>query len=730
MAGNLKGQGGIKRLLLQHGEKAAIALVGLVALWLVYKATDLPRLEDKYKPAKLHEEISQTSSAVANAQWPDADSELAGEVKEAAPIGAKTDAPVDPKSYLEAIRGLDKPIIAPTVLRTDPTLLNAVNVRGTGGSGLFAFIDEAIRKQQDLKRQADEAELAKKEQDRLEKEAKNPPTAGQGEAGRRGRSLDADVGAMTVFDPKHPKRRPIEGMTAASGVPLQGGERIERAYWAVVVAKVPIREQLKLYQDAFEKAKLGFDPMRDFPQYKGFLVQRAEIVPGKDLEWKPVPVFDGQRKSIASNKPLHPSAVATSVMDQLYAAAAQFWAGMSPDVIDQRFSDYVLTFPLPPLVGRDWGPEATHPDIPLIADTPPLEEELSPLAAAAVTPEQPAATDESSAFSSTVPLGTLPGAGPGAGPGARGMRGGFGQPGPGPGRFGPEMMGPMSGYRGGEEGRGSMERMGGPEGGGRSFASAMPSAATTRTSLPKGVDHLLLRFFDFTVEPGKKYKYRVSLVVADPNYVMPDNALAPAVLDRRRQESQAAKAKKLPRPEYRRIEGWSDPSPIVGIPLSGGARLVDVKPPAAEKINDEPSAKLLVDSFDTDDEGNAIQAAVEKEFRRGNVANLVEEVEYLVPAPPSIDTREGFKFVTGMTLLDIEGGKKLTKDMSTPARVMLMGPAGDLTIRKELDDKPAVEYHKMLFTKDKRFGSGGPEGEGFGAPGSRPQRGGAGRPRN
>ena len=29
--------------------------------------------------------------------------------------------------------------------------------------------------------------------------------------------------------------------------------------------------------------------------------------------------------------------------------------------------------------------------------------------------------------------------------------------------------------------------------------------------------HWLLRFFDFSVEPGKKYKYRVRLVMLDPN---------------------------------------------------------------------------------------------------------------------------------------------------------------------------------------------------------------------
>ena len=72
---------------------------------------------------------------------------------------------------------------------------------------------------------------------------------------------------------------------------------------------------------------------------------------------------------------------------------------------------------------------------------------------------------------------------------------------------------------------------------------------------------------------------------------------------------------------------------------------------------------------------------------------MVEDAEYLGDEP-WIDTKEGFKFVTGMTVLDIEGGKKLAKDYVSPGRVMMMGPAGELYIRSELDDKPAVEYHE------------------------------------
>ena len=43
-------------------------------------------------------------------------------------------------------------------------------------------------------------------------------------------------------------------------------------------------------------------------------------------------------------------------------------------------------------------------------------------------------------------------------------------------------------------------------------------SATQKTTVAKGVDFWLLRFFDFSVQPGKRYKYRVRLVLADPNY--------------------------------------------------------------------------------------------------------------------------------------------------------------------------------------------------------------------
>src|SRR6185369_12855545 len=127
MAGNLKGQGGIKGLALQHGEKVAVGLVALVVLWLVYKATTLPHLEEKYQAGKLREAISATSTAISNATWPDAGTEQANEVHSYKPLGEKADVAIDSTVYKnENYAGFDSTPIAATTLRGDPTILNAV----------------------------------------------------------------------------------------------------------------------------------------------------------------------------------------------------------------------------------------------------------------------------------------------------------------------------------------------------------------------------------------------------------------------------------------------------------------------------------------------------------------------------------------------------------------------------------------------------------------------------
>ena len=70
MKANLKGLGGIKGLVLLHGEKLAMALVALVALYFIYSSLNLPSLDDTRQADDLQREITQTRSAVEQSQWP------------------------------------------------------------------------------------------------------------------------------------------------------------------------------------------------------------------------------------------------------------------------------------------------------------------------------------------------------------------------------------------------------------------------------------------------------------------------------------------------------------------------------------------------------------------------------------------------------------------------------------------------------------------------------------
>ena len=85
-----------------------------------------------------------------------------------------------------------------------------------------------------------------------------------------------------------------------------------------------------------------------------------------------------------------------------------------------------------------------------------------------------------------------------------------------------------------------------------------------------------------------------------------------------------------------------------------------------------------------------------------------------------IDTTAEFKFFTGMTLLDVDGGTKLVQDMTYPSRVLVMGPAGEMYIRNDTDDKPYVESHRMIFEKttDNVVASGDRSARRAGWPGS------------
>lgn len=723
MKANLRGLGGIKHFFVMHGEKLGVAVVALGALYMIYGAMGRESLPPEKEAVKLNQVIASARSNIESFNWP--------KFKEAAPENIRTVVPlaqtgkheVDVTDYQTPSNGTswDAPVVPPVVLRMDPVLLDAVDLETRGGSGLLGFVDPAVRRAKMRELAQKEAEKAKKQKEETARMSEDPGRAG-GAGGRGGRGGEGAgmYGGDGVFDPDHPKRRAVVGMVRPAGVPLQDFEDVRIGHWAIVVAKVPIKEQVKLYRDAFENAR-GYDPMGDLPQYLGYFVERAEIRPGDDseeLDWKAVSVYDGK-----STAPLGPAVTTTVIYGKQDLAANPEQADNQPrfltrdwvpglgEVVDTRYMGTgPLVFPLPPLVGRDWGREVTHSEIPLAVDNVQLEEEKKPEAAA---PDDKAKEEPADLFAGA--------AGPaGAGsPGMMGGRGGYGMEGGGRGGYG--MGGPGGMGRGGYgmEGGGMMGRGGGygmegggygGEMGGRGGMGAGPAGGGFGPDGNPLVKDWLLRFFDFSVEPGKKYKYRVRLVIADPNqtnsgrYVNADY-LDGSVLTRIKQEKKNGKAVPY------RMTDWSEASPTVTIPLAGSVSVAAAKP-ATDQYNSEPKTSLLVQSFGKDPKGNAIQAAEEKDFARGHVANMTADTEILVDQNRAIDPYKGFKFQTDITVADIRGGERLTRSDARPAQVLLMGPAGQLFVQDEISDREVVETRKAMFAKEPAGGGGFMGGEG------------------
>ena len=77
----------------------------------------------------------------------------------------------------------------------------------------------------------------------------------------------------------------------------------------------------------------------------------------------------------------------------------------------------------------------------------------------------------------------------------------------------------------------------------------MYGEGSTYGASEKIIDKLLVRFFDFTVAPGKSYKYRIKLTVGNPNYMVGAKYL------------QDAASSEIPSRETE----WSEPSGVVSV---------------------------------------------------------------------------------------------------------------------------------------------------------------------
>jgi len=271
---------------------------------------------------------------------------------------------------------------------------------------------------------------------------------------------------------------------------------------------------------------------------------------------------------------------------------------------------------------------------------------------------------------------------------------------------------------------GSSPMMTGEEGYGAGYGySGYGSGMVVRKESPTK----LFRFVDYKVEPGKKYRYRVKLWLANPNYKLP-----PQILE---DEKYAQEAWLLTE--------WSSPSNVVRVPADVGVLAGPAK--AGRPAFIEPRINLGVTVFQP---SSGLTKFMEfAELPRGTIVDFTaadvkrlnppkKEKKPTTPSPYGYSPEEGMSspeygiegipgmmgspgsgpppsgypgaptttkpaeepqidYLSRMMIVDVAGGEQLPTKDAAPSVVALMDPEGNLIVRDELED--AQQYNR--FTK-------------------------------
>jgi hypothetical protein len=239
----------------------------------------------------------------------------------------------------------------------------------------------------------------------------------------------------------------------------------------------------------------------------------------------------------------------------------------------------------------------------------------------------------------------------------------------------------------------------------------------------KIAEYRLFRFYDFDVHPAKQYRYRVKLLLEDPNNpreerLAPDiRTLHESVVERLSQQKAADAAKARPTRTFWRETEWSEPSDVVGFPpvrrvLAGGV--------VGPKTIDDPAGRFQIRTKEAVAKVMALlwdgrQAlwvpGVIDELYRGSVANATKDAWVLDPVEHSLRKLPKYTFNTGYAVGDIHGGEPLPivanrkSKLTAPGEVLMFAEDGSLQVRSEFDD--AQSYWFYLYTAPEEESSTG-----------------------
>ncbi len=801
----------IQSFFVHHVEKIVLVVVLGVMAWLVYAGYSLPGLESGKTPSGLKQVSNQTRTFIDDAQRWERDVAMERQVdSNIVDLVGVTLLDTEPAKYFlpQPLSPPNFPKLSP---RLDPTLYPPIHIEVEPIVGPLASYPRSMDELDPLYQEPTEDSATAK------KPVRRPPprrTAGSGmedpyasggipgtdgrsgsgrsrrgsgRGGRGGSGGSSGYGppagggsdmASTMADMMSSGSGSGMGMGMGSATGSLAGINpesilgyqtsdqftIARHTQAMVIkAVVPFEKQAEEFLNSLGSS-LDYEAQRDQPFYLGFFVERAEV-PVADLEADPAGLAWTKINVLATSYEQLGRQVGNTVVPGN-------WSGVLNEIVDPTYLDAKLTHPAPPFMQRDVWRLLTHAEVPLASQmaSPGMNDGIifpgaAPKEGAAGAeatddlPVMPGVNVGGSGFSgsdsATPGFGSgMPGGGMPGMPG--GMSSGMGMPGGGMSR--PSSM-PFAGGMGSSGGSG----MGGGYGSG--YGDGYGSGATIAP--PK---YKLVRFTDTNVEPGKFYRYRLKVLLHDPNHPMA-GMVAPtlASLDEKVRQrvkaldaADAAKPKQASGLPYRTFwieSDWSEASPVASLPATKQYFVGTVEQPAMVAVvdgkpkvpNSQPKAKVLTSVFDPD---KVVDVPAEADVFRGSILNFVQDAQVIHPVTHEIVDLEKYNFRTDAIVADLEGGelipaidRKNDKPLKAPGELLIFDASGNLHVQNETDD--IENYRVLLLPKpDPNAAPVGPEGmmmgpdgaagmpEGFeglmsapGAGGGVPARGAKGRTR-
>ncbi|MHB1033912.1 MAG: hypothetical protein ACYC35_03635 [Pirellulales bacterium] len=608
----------IKGFFVNHAEKLVLAVVILLFGGWVYSGVRQPTfdktpqdLQAEIATAKQHIEVSKLSDLPAVKE------ELA--VKSYRKMAAEITKPIPKTPYMFVNR--PRPVDEDKVKRGTPLYYAIEDIQVAGGMGAFAINSEPTGRGDGFATPAP----VRPRDDGYSRPAGGRMTRPAGS----GYPEEQAVGKKgAVRRPKKPgkKEDTSDVLTGPSdygrmggqslitrGVPVPPGSATKYKFWAVVTGAVPAAAQAAEYARCFQHLPAA-SPQSDNPEYRFYRIERAEIGPGDEgkqtaeLTWQSLDL----KKALAERK---------------------IWATVEPpEVVAAEYVHPRLSYPLGPLVGKDWDKSVAHPKIPLAGADATGAATETPADAPQANPDDPFAGSPEADASVAQPR---------VQPGGVYRR--------------PEARG-YDAYRGSRRGGMAMPS-----------TTSAPAGAYAQGPTEQAAPYYLFRFFDFTVEPGKRYRYRVRLVLDNPNKdFAPVNLLA---------EPATAKVRYGESP-------WSETS-LVTVPRASSLLAGSAKP--AVRSGDEPSAEVVVRTVDVKKDTENVKK-VERIFR-GEMANYSEK-----------KGTEDIRYQTDLLLCDVRGGSTLPvskgKTALEPAELIFLDADGRLVVQSETSD--SAEFQQCL----------------------------------